>query len=132
LKFKLDENLSRLLKVQIEGLGHEPRTAEEQGLLGKSDREVAAAAKSGDEILLTLDLEFGDLRKYPPGSHPGVVLFRPRSMGPVTVNRFVVDFVRRADFAELARCLVVVDPDRIRVRRAPLEPDGGGWTDVPA
>jgi predicted nuclease of predicted toxin-antitoxin system len=132
LKLKLDENLSRHLKAEIEGLGHEPRTAAEQGLLGKRDPEVAAAAKSEGEIILTLDLEFGDLRKYPPGSHPGIILFRPRSMGPRFVGGVVMDFLKRTQLAELAGCLVVVDPDRVRVRYPPLDTDGDEWTDVPS
>ena len=87
--------------------------------------------KSADEILLTLDLEFGDLRKYPPGSHPGIILFRPRSMGPRFVGRVVLDFVGRTDLTELAGCLVVVDPDRVRVRYPPLDTEGDEWTDAP-
>jgi len=82
LRVKLDENLSRHLIAEMRALGHDASTAADQGLLGRSDREVAVGAKGAGEILFTLDLEFGDLRKYPPGSHPGIILFRPRSMGP--------------------------------------------------
>jgi len=131
LKLKLDENLSRHLSAEITTLGHEVATAADQGLLGRSDREVSAAAKAAGELLFTLDLEFGDLRKYPPGSHPGILLFRPRSMGPSAVNGFVTNFVRGTDLAELAGCLVVVDPDRVRVRRPPLDADAKEWTDIP-
>jgi len=47
---------------------------------------------------------------YLPGSHPGLLLFRPRSMGP-----FVVDL------GEHARCNLVVEDDRVRLRRPPPE-----------
>jgi hypothetical protein len=40
-------------------------------------------------MLMTLDVEFADLRKYPPGSHPGVILFRPLSLSPPSVNAFI-------------------------------------------
>ena len=70
-------------------------------------------------MIFTLDLEFADLRKFPPGSHAGVVLFRPRSMGPWAVNRFVLGFVKDTDLSVLAGCVVVVEPSRVRVRRPP-------------
>ena len=116
MRLKLDENLSRHLKQILSDLQHDATTAAEEDLLAKSDTAVAAAAKNDDRVLLTLDVEFGDLRKYPPGTHPGIVLFRPRSFGPVSVNRFVEDFVRGADLRLLRGCVAVVDPDRVRGR----------------
>ena len=93
MKIKLDENLSRYLKQDLIQCGHDVSTALDEGLLGKSDLEVASAAKTEDRFVFTLDVGFADIRKFPPGSHPGVVLFRPKSMGPKAMNDFVVQFV---------------------------------------
>lgn len=117
MKIKLDENLSRLLKSVLTELGHHVATAADENLTGKPDSEVAKAAREEGMMIFTLDIGFADLRKFPPGSHPGVVLFRPGSMGPLTVNRFVEEFARNTDLAILAGCVAVVDPGRIRVRR---------------
>ena len=119
MKLKLDENLSRDLKTILSALQHDVTTAAEQGLLSKPDTAVAAAARREDRILLTLDVEFADLRKYPPGSHPGIILFRPRTFGPSTVNNFVEAFVRDADPKALAGCVAIVEPERVRTRRPP-------------
>ncbi len=121
LKLKLDENLSRHLKHDPGMLQHDVVTVADEGLLSKSDPEIAAAAKTEGRILLTLDLEFADLRKYPPGSHPGIILFRPVSFGPLAVNRFVEGFVQNTDLQPLVGCVVVVDPSRVRVRRPSTE-----------
>ena len=83
MKLKLDENLSRHLKQGLASLQHDVVTVIDENLLSQPDPVVAAAANSEGRILLTLDLEFVDLRKYPPGSHPGIILFRPRSFGSV-------------------------------------------------
>ncbi|MFQ5829127.1 MAG: DUF5615 family PIN-like protein [Candidatus Methylomirabilia bacterium] len=131
VKLKLDENLSRYLKQNLGALQHDAKTAAEQGLLAQPDTAVAAAAKGEQRMLLTLDLEFGDLRKYPPGSHPGIILFRPRSFGPVAVNRFVEEFMRDTESQLLAGCVVVVEPSRVRVRRPPLETDSEEWEEIP-
>ncbi len=100
-------------------------------MLGKSDAEVGAAAKSEGLILFTLDLEFADLRKFPPGTHPGIVLFRPQSMGPLATNRFIVNFAKETDITALSGCTVVVDPTRVRIRRPPLDTDTPEWEEVP-
>lgn len=116
MKLKLDENLSRHLKQSLSAYEHDVATAADEGLLSKPDTLAAAVARNEGRMLFTLDIEFGDLRKYPPGSHAGVVLFRPRTYGPLAVNQFVEDFVRRTALEPLAGCVVIVEPARIRVR----------------
>jgi predicted nuclease of predicted toxin-antitoxin system len=69
VKLKLDENLSRHLKSSVAALGHDVQTAEEEGLLSQPDQVVFSAAKREGRMLLTLDLDFSDIRKYPPGTH---------------------------------------------------------------
>jgi len=130
MKIKLDENISRHLKSLPKQEGHEALTAAEQGLLGKTDIEIGAAVKTEGVLLFTLDLEFADLRKFPPGTHPGIVLFRPLSMGPLSVNRFILEFVKVTDLTSLAGCIVVVDPTRVRIRRPPLDTDGPEWEEI--
>jgi len=122
MKLKLDENLSRHLKPVLTALGHDALTAADEGLLSRPDTEIARAAITEARMLLTLDVEFADLRKYPPGSHPGIILFRPLSMGPQSVNRWIGNFVRSADFGRLAGCVAVVDPIHVRVRSPEKRP----------
>ena len=116
MKLKLDENLSRHLKPVLTEFGHDVLTAADENLLSHPDTEIARAAKEEQRILLTLDIEFADLRKYPPGSHPGVILFRPLSMSPLSVNSFIGDFIRHTDLGKLAACVAVVDPVHLRIR----------------
>jgi predicted nuclease of predicted toxin-antitoxin system len=131
MRLKLDENLSRHLKTALAACGHDVTTAEEEGLLSQCDPAVARAATAGERMLLTLDVEFGDLRKYRPGSHAGIILFRPKSLGPLTVNRFVEGFIRDADLPRLAGCVVIVEPSRVRVRCPSTSSDLGEAREVP-
>ena len=131
MKLKLDENISRHLKPVLENVNHDVLTVSDQGLLSQNDTTIGKAAKTEGRMLLTLDLEFGDLRKYPPGRHPGIILFRPRSFGPLAVNRFVEGFVRDTDLDQFSGCVVVVDPSRVRVRRPPLNMNNEEWEDFP-
>jgi predicted nuclease of predicted toxin-antitoxin system len=117
MRLKLDENLSRHLKPILVAAGHDVLTTADEDLLSRPDVEVAACAARESRILLTLDIEFADLRKYPPGSHPGIILFRPASLGPLSVNRFVESFVRSTDLSKLSGCVAVVGPQGVRVRQ---------------
>jgi len=119
VKIKLDENLSRHLKPLLEKLEHDVCTVLDENLLSQPDTRIGAAAKAEGRILFTLDLEFGDLRKYPPGGHHGVILFRPYSMGPLGVNQFIAGFVAQVDLLDFSGCVVIVEPDKVRVRRPP-------------
>jgi predicted nuclease of predicted toxin-antitoxin system len=131
MKLKLDENLSRHLKPVLENLNYDVLTVSDQDLLSQDDTAIGKAAKTEGRMLLTLDLEFGDLRKYPPGRHPGIILFRPRSFGPLAVNRFLEEFVRDTDLDQFSGCVVVVDPSKVRVRCPPLDINNDEWKDVP-
>jgi predicted nuclease of predicted toxin-antitoxin system len=118
-KLKLDENLSVHLKSTLSTMGYDVRTAGDEDLLGQPDTEIASAARKEKRVLLTLDLEFGDLRKHPPGNHPGIVLFRPRSLGPLAVTHFVEGFLKNIDLRDFPGCIIIVDPSKVRVRRPP-------------
>jgi predicted nuclease of predicted toxin-antitoxin system len=118
-RIKLDENLSVLLKRTLSGMGYDVRTAGDEDLLGRADTEIASAAQKEERVLLTLDLEFGDLRKHPPGNHPGIVLFRPRSLGPMAVNRFIEGFLKGANLEDFPGCIIIVETTKVRVRRPP-------------
>jgi predicted nuclease of predicted toxin-antitoxin system len=117
MKLKLDENLSRHLQAMLSHRQHDVLTAGDEGLLSQPDMIIAQAARGEGRMLMTLDLDFADLRNYPPGSHPGIVLFRPSNYGPLAVNQFVDAFVRDNDLEAFTGCLVVVEPKRIRIRR---------------
>ena len=119
MKIKLDENISRHLKPHLQKAGYDTFTAADEELLGKPDVEVGTAARSEGRILFTLDLEFADLRKFPPGTYPGIILFRPQSLGPLATNRFILNFLKETDLAALSECTVIVDPTRVRITTSP-------------
>lgn len=123
LRLKLDENLSRHLRHDIEALGHDVDTAADESLIGKPDDDVAKAARDAGRMLLTLDLDFADLRRFRPGTHPGIVVLRPDRLGPSEVRRLLLTTLSSINVSEMAECLVIVQRDRIRVRR-PATDDG--------
>jgi predicted nuclease of predicted toxin-antitoxin system len=117
VKLKLDENMSTRLKSDLGALGFDVETVLDEGLQGRDDSQIASHCGVENRMLLTLDVGFGDLRKYRPGTHPGIILLRPLSTGPSAVKNLLLGFLSVADLTEFVHCLVVVEPGRVRVRR---------------
>jgi predicted nuclease of predicted toxin-antitoxin system len=120
VRVKLDENLPHDLAATLRRDGHDVHTVVEEQLAGESDPAVAAATGEG-RILLTLDLGIGDLRRYPPGSHAGILVLRPAAQDPDSILSLIQRLMRTHPLDELRSCVVVVEPRRVRIRR----PDSG-------
>ena len=61
-----DENFSRSVVEALRALGHDVRTAQEEGLGGRPDPEVLAAATALGRIMLTHDRDFVRLHRADP------------------------------------------------------------------
>ncbi|MBI2906974.1 MAG: DUF5615 family PIN-like protein [Chloroflexi bacterium] len=69
----LDENLPPGLAADLRALGYDATHVREAGLKGRRDSEVIAFACTTRRCLITLDADFADLRRYPLGSHCGII-----------------------------------------------------------
>jgi len=72
MRFKIDENLPVELAEELRAAGHEAITVGDQQLSGASDQHLSEVCKTEGSIFVTLDLDFADIRTYPPGEHPGL------------------------------------------------------------
>ena len=79
MKIKLDENMPADLAAMLREEGHDVADVVEEGLGGADDPPVLKAATDEQRILITFDLDFADIRHYPPGSHGGIVVSLARS-----------------------------------------------------
>ena len=120
MRIKLDENMPTRLAGALKGMGHDADTVEEEGLSGHEDPSVWTAAQEDCRFFITQDIFFTDVRHHPPGTHKGVLLLRLSSNGRVTAYDRVVELFTSLDVTTWEGCNVVVDEERVRVRR----PDG--------
>jgi predicted nuclease of predicted toxin-antitoxin system len=79
VRFKLDENMPVEAAELLTRDGHDAVTVLDQKLNGAGDPDVAAACREEGRVLVTLDVDFGDIRSYPPRECPGIVVLRLRS-----------------------------------------------------
>ena len=76
LTFLIDECVSLQTQLFIERLGFNVENVKHLGVKGAIDKDVFQLAQEKGEILITNDKGFGDLRKYPPSFHNGVILIK--------------------------------------------------------
>ena len=117
MKLKLDENIAESAAPRLAALGFDVDTALGEGLGGKSDPEVWAAAQREGRFLVTHDLDFSDVRKFAPGTHHGLLLVRLPDSEQWRVGDHLVAWFSAPDVRTWKRCLVVATPNKVRVMR---------------
>jgi len=118
VRFKLDENVDVRVEVALSGAGHDVATVVGQALGGAVDPVIARTVAAEERILITLDRGFADLRSYPPGTHPGIVVLRLRRQSLTSVTAALELLAAYEGLADIAGCTVIVTDAAIRVRRA--------------
>jgi predicted nuclease of predicted toxin-antitoxin system len=116
MKIKLDENLPSEIVELLESGGHDVHTVRSEGLAGRDDDVVFRAASGEGRLLITQDLDFSDLRKFSPGTHPGVVLVRLRDPSRRRPLQRVRTPLSEHQLESMSRCFVVVTDRKARVR----------------
>ena len=76
MKFKIDENLPSELAELLVSAGHEADTVFDEGLAGESDDRILTACQKEKRVLVSLDLDFSNVRAYPPREYDGLVVLR--------------------------------------------------------
>jgi predicted nuclease of predicted toxin-antitoxin system len=117
MRVKLDENLVLAHVRFLTQLGHEADRVHDQGLSGAPDDEVWHHVCQEGRFFITLDLDFSDVRSFPPGSHAGILLLRPQSRGKGAVLGVLLRVLEERPLSDLTGCLAVADEIQTRVRR---------------
>jgi hypothetical protein len=115
VRIKIDEDLPAEIASWLGAAGHDAQTVYLQGHTGLPDQQLWP---SEQRILLTADKGFANARDYPSGSHAGVALFRLRRESRAGYIRLAEFLLAQVRLEEIAKAIVVVSPDAIRILRA--------------
>ena len=115
-------NLSPQWIETLADAGIEARHWSEVGDGAASDREVFRWVRRHGFVLLTHDLDFSRILALAGGRSPSVVLLRTHRLLPSDSATSLVEVLRRYAAAIETGAVVVVSPDRHRVRLLPLLP----------
>lgn len=116
MHIKLDEQLSQQLKSIVAQEDYEVSTVLDQDRSGMMDELLWEHIQDRDEFLITADKEFANIRKYPPGSHHGVLLLRPAYESLPAYKRLMNSFFEQYSLEELVEKTSVMDESGLRIR----------------
>ena len=118
LRSLVDEDLPRSLARELCAAGVEAEDVRDVGLRGRPDDEVFSHAVSRNLVLLTGDLGFGNVLRFPPGRHPGIGIVRyPNEIPTRVLNQAILDALKDLAEEEIRGNLLILEPGRIRLRR---------------
>ncbi len=78
IAFLADENISPECARHLEDLGYACRSLLRDGPRGLSDSEVVGLAKREGRVIITHDLDFGEIYHAASGGEVGVIVLRLR------------------------------------------------------
>jgi predicted nuclease of predicted toxin-antitoxin system len=115
-RFKLDENLPRDADVFLRDAGHEVQTVLEERLGGCLDSQVLNACRNEARVLITFDLDFADIRLYPPASHLGIWVLRPVSQSIASTVTLLRGALTLLETETPRKRLWIIEHGRVRIR----------------
>lgn len=116
MTFKIDQNLPSECARLFSGAGLAADSVAEEFLSGAEDNVLIARCLSEKRVLVTLDMDFANIRAYPPGSHAGIVVLRPKSQDKETLLLFLTRILPVLSQRSPEGQLWIAERNRIRIR----------------
>ncbi len=115
MKVKLDENLGNRAIGLFRETGHDVATVSEQELGGTSDDDLIEVCRTEGRVLVTLDLDFSNVLRFPPERYAGIAVLRvPHPIQLDTIRKRVRVLLKGSEDKELSGQLWIIERDRIR------------------
>jgi predicted nuclease of predicted toxin-antitoxin system len=115
MRFKADENLPTEAVAAFRRRGHDADSVVDEGLAGASDSRLADRLRLESRALVTLDVDFGNLKRYAPAEFPGLIVLRLRNQSRQAVLVALERVLDRLAGEPLEGRLWSVDEASIRV-----------------
>ena len=123
MRFLADMGVDQRIVDWLRTQGHDAIHLREQGLHRAADADIFAKAIAEDRIVLTFDLDFGEILALAGAVVVSVVLFRLYNTRTPFVQKRL-EAVLAADATALEKgAIIVVEDGRHRVRDLPIVPD---------
>lgn len=118
MKFKLDENFGARTKHLFLEAGYDIQTVRDEGLQGSPDRELYKICCAENRCLVTLDLDFADIIRFPPNQTGGIVIIRvPKNPSIFLLEQLIRQFLQMLEQMSVEKQLWIVEIGRIRLHQ---------------
>jgi len=118
MRLFLDECVSDPTGAVLREANHDVTTVRELGRSSAPNGEILSLARQRRAVLVTTDQGLGDLRKYPLGTHGGIIVLKIGGVQDVeAVHRHLLNARKTTHTSDLAGSLLIVDRTKSRLRR---------------
>ncbi len=115
MRLKLDENLGSRGTAKLAAHGHDVATVAAQGLCSTSDLALIEVCRVEGRCLVTLDVDFANPIRFPPGRYAGIAVLRlPSRSGLQEIDEALETFISALGGGELRGKLWIVELHRVR------------------
>lgn len=122
MKFKLDENFGTGTQQVFRVAGHDVQTIRDQNLQGCSDQRLYDVCCAEQRCLVTMDLDFSDVTRFPPARGSGTVVIRvPQNPSLTLLEQLVRQLLQALSRMPLEKNLWIVEVARIRIHQSEEE-----------
>lgn len=120
MRFLVDVCLSIELVERLNGHGMLATHWSAIGPGNAKDREILRWAVANNHVIVSADLDFGDLLALSDAALPSVILVRSEDQAPHHVAPLILAAAERFQEQLVAGCLISIDDARARMRMLPL------------
>lgn len=120
MKFLADMGISPVTVNFLCDLGHDTIHLHALGLDQLPDSAILEKARLENRIILTHDLDFGELTAASGANLPSVIVFRLRNMQPGHVNGYLRSIILQYAKALKDGAIISVTEGLVRVRNLPI------------
>lgn len=122
MKFKLGENFGTRAQHLFRDAGHDVQTVRNEGFKGCSDYYLYELCCTEQRCLVTLDLDFSDITRFPPDKAGGIVVLRvPRNPSLPLLEQLIRQFLQSLTQMSVEKRLWIVEIGRIRIHQSETE-----------
>ena len=119
MKFKLDENFGVRTQRLFESADHAVITVLDEGLQRCRDKQLFNICCNEKRCLVTLDLDFSDITRFPPEESNGIIVIRPPHNFSLAILEMLVRQITEAiTQIPVTNQLWVVEISRIRIHQS--------------
>ena len=122
MNFKLDENFETRTQRLFRDAGTKFKTVYDQGLQACTDNRLYETCCSERRCLVTLDLDFADVTRFPPAKANGIVVMRiPRNPSLTLLEQLIHQFLQALTQMSVEKRLWIIEIGRIRIHQEDTE-----------
>jgi len=116
VRIKLDENFSPRIARLFHDAGHQADTVVDEGLGGAADAAIFEACIQESRCLVTLDLDFADVVRFPPHRSAGIAVVRLQTQASIELlDRLIGHLLVMLNVESIAGRLWIIELGRIRM-----------------